>query len=415
MCVPLHFFRPRQPIRPWSLVLLPSLAREAPSCSPSSSRRLPPFVPVCLAALGWGTRPGLEAKRPRAGLSKTGSYKRGDHPPLRFRLGHSVVTESLQESIGASPRDWLWPACSRGRQLERRPAALRRAEGGLKALRGGSDRVPGGRSKRDAQSGPPRRGGPRSASALTFKEQQALTCLKNKGTGLANTCPAIEAGSSATKLPSTAHELTKFCLLPSPSLQQKALDRDSGSGHLPELLGQKPSAAPRPALAGRGPPAAPAAMGSCASRDRADGADGAAADAGDGDAGSEAGRCVPPPPPPSPAPGRPQRKMRPRTGGRRCCCGPAPSLQPGPGPQQGWPPRQAAPPGPPAAKGTRLAPASSLPAPGRCGSGPGTGAAGGAASGPLPWHARPPNRPARAGADARRTGRPAGRRGSCGE
>ena len=187
------------------------------------------------------------------------------------------------------------------------------------------------------------------------------------------------------------------------------------SGHLPELLGQKPSAAPRPALAGRGPPAAPAAMGSCASRDRADGADGAAADAGDGDAGSEAGRCVPPPPPPSPAPGRPQRKMRPRRGGRRCCCGPAPSLQPGPGPQQGWPPRQAAPPGPPAAKGTRLAPASSLPAPGRCGSGPGTGAAGGAASGPLPWHARPPNRPARAGADARRTGRPAGRRGSCGE
>ena len=68
---------------------------------------------------------------------------------------------------------------------------------------------------------------PRSASALTFKEQQALTCLQNKGTGLANTCPAIEAGSSATKLPSTAHELTKFCLLPSPSLQQKALDRDS--------------------------------------------------------------------------------------------------------------------------------------------------------------------------------------------
>ena len=53
-----------------------------------------------------------------------------------------------------------------------------------------------------------------SASALTFKEQQALTYLQIKGTGLANTCPVIEDGSSDIKLKSKDYELTKFCLEP---------------------------------------------------------------------------------------------------------------------------------------------------------------------------------------------------------
>ena len=54
-----------------------------------------------------------------------------------------------------------------------------------------------------------------SAHALTFDELQGLTYLQVKGTGVANTCPTIEGGSSNPKdLKPGAYKLSKFCLEP---------------------------------------------------------------------------------------------------------------------------------------------------------------------------------------------------------
>merc|ERR1719316_2206047 len=54
-----------------------------------------------------------------------------------------------------------------------------------------------------------------SANALTFDELQGLTYLQVKGSGLANTCPVIEGGSSNLKdLPAGDYTFDKFCLEP---------------------------------------------------------------------------------------------------------------------------------------------------------------------------------------------------------
>jgi photosystem II oxygen-evolving enhancer protein 1 len=54
-----------------------------------------------------------------------------------------------------------------------------------------------------------------SANALTFDELQGLTYLQVKGTGIANTCPTIEEGSSNPKdLKAGSYKLEKFCLEP---------------------------------------------------------------------------------------------------------------------------------------------------------------------------------------------------------
>jgi photosystem II oxygen-evolving enhancer protein 1 len=54
-----------------------------------------------------------------------------------------------------------------------------------------------------------------SARALTFDELQGLTYLQVKGSGLANTCPVIEGGSSNLRdLPAGDYAFDKFCMEP---------------------------------------------------------------------------------------------------------------------------------------------------------------------------------------------------------
>jgi photosystem II oxygen-evolving enhancer protein 1 len=54
-----------------------------------------------------------------------------------------------------------------------------------------------------------------SSEALTFDELQGLTYLQVKGSGLANTCPVIESGSSNLRdLPAGDYAFDKFCMEP---------------------------------------------------------------------------------------------------------------------------------------------------------------------------------------------------------
>merc|ERR1719486_242063 len=54
-----------------------------------------------------------------------------------------------------------------------------------------------------------------SAQALTFDELQGLTYLQVKGSGLANTCPVIESGSTNLRdLPAGDYSFDKFCIEP---------------------------------------------------------------------------------------------------------------------------------------------------------------------------------------------------------
>jgi len=54
-----------------------------------------------------------------------------------------------------------------------------------------------------------------SANALTFDELQGLTYLQVKGSGIANTCPTLAAGSSNIKdLKPGSYKLEKFCMEP---------------------------------------------------------------------------------------------------------------------------------------------------------------------------------------------------------
>merc|ERR1712100_372859 len=54
-----------------------------------------------------------------------------------------------------------------------------------------------------------------SCQALTFDELQGLTYLQVKGSGLANTCPVIEGGSTNLRdLPAGDYNFDKFCMEP---------------------------------------------------------------------------------------------------------------------------------------------------------------------------------------------------------
>merc|ERR1712017_49640 len=66
------------------------------------------------------------------------------------------------------------------------------------------------------------------AMALTFDELQGLTYLQVKGSGLANTCPVIESGSTNLRdLPSGEYTFDKFCLEPT-SFKVKAESQFKG-------------------------------------------------------------------------------------------------------------------------------------------------------------------------------------------
>merc|ERR1711959_866716 len=56
--------------------------------------------------------------------------------------------------------------------------------------------------------------GQAQAASLTFKEQQGLTYMQIKGTGLANTCPLLDDASDKINVPSGDYEIEKFCLEP---------------------------------------------------------------------------------------------------------------------------------------------------------------------------------------------------------
>merc|ERR1711869_35256 len=52
------------------------------------------------------------------------------------------------------------------------------------------------------------------AASLTFKEQQGLTYMQIKGTGLANTCPLLDDASDKVDVPAGEYQIEKFCLEP---------------------------------------------------------------------------------------------------------------------------------------------------------------------------------------------------------
>jgi len=69
-----------------------------------------------------------------------------------------------------------------------------------------------------------------SAKALTFNELQGLTYLQVKGSGLANTCPVIEAGSTNVRdLPAGDYTFDKFCMEPT-SFKVKEESQFKGDG-----------------------------------------------------------------------------------------------------------------------------------------------------------------------------------------
>jgi len=69
---------------------------------------------------------------------------------------------------------------------------------------------------------------PNSAQALTFDELQGLTYLQVKGSGLANTCPVIDGGSSNLRdLPAGDYTFDKFCIEPT-SFKVKAESQYKG-------------------------------------------------------------------------------------------------------------------------------------------------------------------------------------------
>merc|ERR1712216_528943 len=76
-----------------------------------------------------------------------------------------------------------------------------------------------------------------TCQALTFDELQGLTYLQVKGSGLANTCPVIEGGSSNLKdLPAGDYSFDKFCMEPT---SFKVKDESALKGVEPEFVDSK--------------------------------------------------------------------------------------------------------------------------------------------------------------------------------
>merc|ERR1712186_190741 len=76
-----------------------------------------------------------------------------------------------------------------------------------------------------------------STQALTFDELQGLTYLQVKGSGLANTCPVIEGGSSNLReLPSGNYNFDKFCMEPT---SFKVKEESQLKGNEPDFVDTK--------------------------------------------------------------------------------------------------------------------------------------------------------------------------------
>ena len=85
---------------------------------------------------------------------------------------------------------------------------------------------------------------PQSAQALSFDDLQGLTYLQVKGSGIANTCPTLDSGSSNVKdLKPGTYSMGKFCMEPT-SFTVKEESQVRAGGHAwPE--GASRRAAPR--------------------------------------------------------------------------------------------------------------------------------------------------------------------------
>merc|ERR1712087_607681 len=76
-----------------------------------------------------------------------------------------------------------------------------------------------------------------STQALTFDELQGLTYLQVKGSGLANTCPVVEGGSTNLRdLPSGDYTFDKFCMEPT---SFKVKEESQIKGGEPEFVDTK--------------------------------------------------------------------------------------------------------------------------------------------------------------------------------
>lgn len=68
-----------------------------------------------------------------------------------------------------------------------------------------------------------------AANALTFDQLQGLTYLQVKGSGIANTCPVIDGGSSDLKeLKPGSYRLSAFCMEPTSFTVKEESEKKGG-------------------------------------------------------------------------------------------------------------------------------------------------------------------------------------------
>eukprot|EP00798_Chlamydomonas_sp_ICE-L_P023362 gene23362-30623_t len=77
-----------------------------------------------------------------------------------------------------------------------------------------------------------------SASALTYDEQQGLTYLQVKGTGMANTCPVLSSGTSVVSdLKPGKYKMQNFCMEPTSfTVKEESQYKDGESNFVPTKL-----------------------------------------------------------------------------------------------------------------------------------------------------------------------------------
>lgn len=76
------------------------------------------------------------------------------------------------------------------------------------------------------------------ASAISFDELQGLTYLQVKGSGIANTCPVIDGGSSNLKdIKAGNYKINKLCLEPTSfTVKEESQFKGSESDFVPTKL-----------------------------------------------------------------------------------------------------------------------------------------------------------------------------------
>eukprot|EP00798_Chlamydomonas_sp_ICE-L_P012089 gene12089-15196_t len=77
-----------------------------------------------------------------------------------------------------------------------------------------------------------------SAQALTYDEQQGLTYLQVKGTGMANTCPVLASGTSnVSELEAGNYKMENFCMEPTSfTVKEESQYKDGESNFVPTKL-----------------------------------------------------------------------------------------------------------------------------------------------------------------------------------